>query len=106
MEFMSPLEHGAMFGNERERPLLQMKLGAFLYSDFRVLGSAAKCRKHRNLRIEPQAVIAPMARRDHPAIKIEDPLQLVAVECRDRTPVPRMRKRRHHAQALLTFGLG
>ena len=68
MEFMSPLEHGAMFGNERERPLLQMKLGALFYSDVRMFGGAPKGSKHGDVRVEPQTVIAPMASSDHSSV--------------------------------------
>ena len=106
MEFVAPLEHGAMFGNKRKRPLLQPELGAFFYPDLRPLGRAAECGEHRDVRIEPHAVIAPMAGSDHPAVEVENPLKLFPVERRNRPPVPRMRKRRNDAQALFTLGLG
>ncbi len=102
---MAPLDHHSMLGNQRERPLLQLKLGAFFDADVRLFGSAAESSKHGNVGIEPQPIIAPMAGSDHSSIKIEDALQFRAVECRNGTPIPRMRKRRDHAQALLTFGL-
>ena len=106
MELMAPLEHRAMLRNQRIRPLLQMKLGAFLDPHLGPLRGAAKGGEHRHVGIEPHAIIAPMPGRDHPPVKIEDALQLGAVECGNGTPVPRMRKRRDDAQALLTFGLG
>ena len=83
-----------------------MELGAFLYSHLGLLGSAAKRREHRNIGVEPKTVIAPMTCRHHPPIKVEDALQFGAVECCNSSPIPRMRKRRDDAQALLTFGSG
>ena len=75
MEFMAPLEHRAMLRNQRKRPLLQMKLGAFFDPHFGTLGGAAEGGEHRHVGIEPHAIIAPMAGRDHPAVEVEDALQ-------------------------------
>ena len=106
MEFVASLENGSMFGNESERPLLHLEQGALLNADFGALGGPAKCGKDRDVRIEPHPVIAPVPGGDHPAVKVEDALKLFPVERRNRPPVPRMRKRRNHTQALLTFGCG
>ena len=103
---MAPLNYHPMLGNQRERPLLHLKLGALLDADVRLFGRTAKCREHGNIGIEPQPVIAPMASGHHSPVKIEDALQFRAFECRNGSPIPRMRKRRDHTQALLTFGCG
>src|SRR4029450_5319381 len=83
-----------------------MELGAFLDPNLGTFRSAAEGGEHRHVGIEPDTVVAPMTRCDHPPVEVEDPLQLGTVECGNRTPVPRMRKRRYDAQALLTFGWG
>jgi len=106
MEFVAPLEHRAMFGHQCKRPLLQLEPGAFLYPHFGALGGPAEGGKHRHLRIEPHAVIAPMPGGDHPPVKVENSLELFPVERGNSAPVPRMRKRRNDAQALFTFGAG
>ena len=106
MEFVAPLEHRTMFRNQSERPLLQLEPGAFLDPDLGPLGGAAEGSEHRHVGVEPHAIVAPVAGGDHPAVEIENPLKLTPVESGNGSPVPRMRKRRHHAQALLTFGLG
>src|SRR4029453_7757786 len=86
------------------RPLLQMKLGAFFDTDFRLLRRPAESREDRHVGIEPDAIVAPVTGGDHPPIEIQDPLELRSIKCRNRAPVPRMRKRRDDTQALLTFG--
>ena len=106
MKLMAPLHHHSMLGHQSERPLLQMKLGALLYADVRLLGGAAKGCEHGNIGIEPQPVVAPMAGSDHPSIKVEDALKFGTIESGNGSPIPRMRKRRDDAQALLTFGSG
>ena len=103
---MAPLDHHAMLGNQRERPLLHLKLGAFLDPDVGLFSSPAKRREHGNVGVEPQPIVAPMAGSDHSPIKVEDTLQFCTIECRNGSPVPRMRKRRDDTQALLTFGSG
>jgi hypothetical protein len=65
---MAPLNYHPMLGNQRERPLLQMKLGALFYSDVRMFGGAPKGSKHGDVRVEPQTVIAPMASSDHSSV--------------------------------------
>ena len=106
MEFVAPLEHRAMFRNQSKRPLLQMKPGAFLNPHLGPLGRPAEGSEHRDIGIEPHAIVTPVTRRDHSAVEVEDALKLHSVESSDGTPVPRMRKRRHDAQALFTLGLG
>jgi len=106
VEFVAPLDHHPMFGDQSKRPLLQVKLGAFLDTNLGLLGSAPESSKYRDVGIEPHAVVTPMAGSDHSSVKIEDALQFSAIECRNSSPIPRMRKRRDHTQALLTFGLG
>ena len=106
MKFMAPLEHRAMLADQRERPLLQAKLRGVSRSGLR----AARRRGGRRRRSPRRgrthiAIIAPVAGRDHPPVEVEDALQLGAVECGNRTPVPRMRERRHHAQALFDLRL-
>ena len=104
MEFMAPPEHRAMLRNQRERPLLPAKPGAFLDPDLRPLGGAAEGGEGGQFRPEAQRIVAPMAGRDHPAIKVEDALKLGAVEGGDLMPVPGRRERRDDAHALLAFG--
>ena len=103
---MAPFHYHSMFGNEGERPLLQVELGAFLYASIGLLGRTAKGREYRDIGIEPQPVIAPIAGGNHPSVKVEDALQFGSLKCRNSSPIPRMRKRRDNAQALLTFGAG
>jgi hypothetical protein len=83
-----------------------MKLGALFDPDVRLFRGASESRKHCHVRVEPQPVITPMAGRHHSSVKVEDALQFCTIECRYGSPVPRMRKRRDDAQALLTFGSG
>ena len=103
---VAPLEHRAMLADQRERPLLQPKRGAFLDADFGPFAVPAVRGEHRHVGIDPQRIIAPVAGRDHPAVEVEDPHQLLAVERGDWAPVPRGRERRDDAQALFTFGCG
>ena len=95
-----------MLADESKRPLLQPKLGAFLYADFGPLGGSAEGREHRLLAVQAERIIAPVTGRDHPPVKVEDALQLAAVEGGDWAPVPGKRERRYDAQALLAFGAG
>ena len=88
VKFMAPLEHHAMLRNQRIRPLLQMKLGAFFDPHFGPLGGPAEGGEHRDIGIEPHAVIAPMAGGDHPPIEVENALQLGAVECSNQLAGP------------------
>ena len=106
VKFMAPLENQSMFRNKSERPLLQMKLGAFLYSHLRILGRATEGCEDSNFRIKPNSIIAPVPGRDHASVKIKDALKLRPVESSNRTPIPRMRKRRDDTQALFTLGWG
>jgi hypothetical protein len=103
-QVVPPLEHRAMLADQRERPLLQAKLGAFLDPHFGPLGGAPERREDRHLGVERQPVVAPVPRRDHPTVEVEDALQLATVEGGDRLPVPRVRERRHHAHAILAVG--
>ncbi len=103
---MAPLEHDAVLADQGKRPLLRPKRGAFLYPDFRMLGMAAVSGEDRDVGIDAQRVIAPMSGSDHPAVEIEDPRQLPAIETRDWAPVPYTRERRNDAQADFTFGCG
>lgn len=93
-----------MFSDERERPLLLPKRGAFLYPDFGPLAVAAVRGKHRHVGIDPQRVVPPVAGGDHAPVEVEDPLELLAIERSDWAPVPGTGERRNDAQALLTFG--
>jgi len=106
MELVASLENRSVFRNQGKRPLLQLEPGAFFDSYLGPFGGAAEGREHRHIGIEPHAVIAPVSGCDHSSVKVEDPLKLFPVERRNGTPVPRMRKRRDDAQALLTLGLG
>ena len=51
-----------------------------------------KAAKHRRVAAELDRIIAPMARRDHPAVEIEDALQLDALEADLASPVRGRRK--------------
>src|SRR5688500_16007540 len=93
-----------MLADQCERPLLQPKRGVFLYADFRPLGRAPVRREDRHVGADVNGIVAPVPRRDHPAVKVQNPLDLETVERGNRPPVPRMRERRNDAQALFTFG--
>ena len=95
-----------MFGNQCKRPLLQPKPGAFLDPDFGTLGGAAEGSEDRHLAIERQAVIAPVPRRHHSPVEVEDSLKFKPVERDHGLPVPGRRERRDDAQALLAVGAG
>ena len=95
-----------MFSNQRERPLLHPKRGAFLDPDLGPLAMAAEGGENRDVGIDPERVIPPVPGRHHPAVKVEDPRQLPAIEGGDWAPVPDTRERRDDAQALFTFGRG
>src|SRR5690348_8955382 len=100
---MAPLEHHAVLSDQCKRPLLRPKRGAFLYPDFRAFTVPAKRREDRHVRVDPQRIVAPVTRCDHPAVEVEDPLQLPALKGGDWAPVPSARERRDDAQALFTF---
>lgn len=100
---MAPLEHETMLANERERPLLQPKLGAFFYAHFRLLGVAPEGREDSNFGMMAKRIIAPMPGRHHSPIKVHDPHQLQAIKAGNRAPVPWVRERRDNAQALFAL---
>ena len=106
MKFVAPLQHRSMFRDKCIRPLFLLKLGAFFDPHLGLFGRAAKRREDRDVAVEPNAVIPPMPGSDHSPIKVKYALQFDAVESGNRSPVPRVRKRRDHAQALFTIGLG
>ena len=95
-----------MFAHQRERSLLQPKRGAFLDPHLRMLGRSAIGGEHRNVGVDPERIIAPMAGDHHAAVEVEDSGKLLAFKGGNRAPVPRRRERRDDAQALLTFGCG
>ena len=103
---VAPLEHHAMLADQCERPLLQPKRGAFLDADFGSLGMAAKGGEHGYVGIDPKRIIAPVAGRDHPPVKIEDARQVPCGRSWRLGAGPRCRERRDDAQALLTLGCG
>src|SRR5215213_11901279 len=103
---MAPLEHRAMLGHQRERPLLRMKLGAFVYPDLRPVGGPAESREAGHVDAEVHCIIAPMAGGDHASVEVEDAPQLQPVESGQRAPVPGARERRDDAQALFALGAG
>ena len=105
-KFVAPLEHRAMFADQRERTLLLPQCRTFLDPDLGPFAMPAKGGEDRNVGIDPQRIIAPVPRSDHPPIKVEDARQLLPIESGDRAPVPRRRERRDDAQALFTFGWG
>jgi hypothetical protein len=74
MKLMASLDHQPMLGNKRERPLLQMKLGAFLYFDVGLLCRPPEGSEDRNVGIEPDAVVAPLSSGDHSSVEVKDPL--------------------------------
>jgi len=90
-----------MLADQGKRPLLQAKLGAFLYPDFWALRRSAKGGEDGGVAAVADRIVAPMASGDHPAIQVQDLLQFAPVEAGNCTPGPRMRKRRNHAQATL-----
>src|SRR5204862_4793383 len=103
---VAPFEHCAMLSDQRKCPLLQSKRGAFFDAHIGPFRVPAEGGEHCDLGIDPKRIIAPVARRDHSSIEIEDSGQFLAVESGDRTPVPNRRERRDDTQALFTFGCG
>lgn len=103
---MAPLQHGTMFANQSKCPLLRLKPGAFLDTNLGAFGGPTESGEHGDVGVEPHSVVPPVAGGDHAAVKVEDTLKLYSVKGGDGPPVPRMRKRRDDAQALLTFGWG
>ncbi len=95
-----------MLANQSKRPLLQPKPGTFLDPHLGTLGRAAEGDKGRHLRAERQAIVPPVAGRDHPAIKVKNALQLETVERGDDLTIPRVRERGYDTQALLALGAG
>jgi len=69
-----------MFADQRERPLLQPKSGAFFYYDVGPFRMAAICSEYRDIRIDAERIIPPMTSGDHPAVKIEDAGKLPAIK--------------------------
>ena len=100
---VAPLEHGAMLADQRERPLLQTKRGAFLDADLGPLAMAAESRENRHVGIDPQRIVAPVTGGHHPAVKVEDAAEFLAVERGDWAPVPGTGERRDDTQALFAF---
>src|SRR3954454_23099130 len=99
---MAPLQRNAVLTDQGKRPLLRTKRGAFLYADFRALRVAAVGGEDSDIGVDPQRIIAPVPGGDHPAVQVEDPRQLPAIETRDWAPVPYTRERRDDAQADFT----
>ena len=93
-----------MFGNERERPLLQSKLGAFLDPDLGPFGVAAKGAETRDVAAEVDRIIAPVTGGDHPSVQVEDAREFLTVECGNRAPLSRTREGRDDAQARFALG--
>ncbi len=63
-----------MVSKKCKRPLLRSKLGAFLYANLGPLTVPSVSCEYCNVRIDPERVVAPVARRDHSPIEIKDPL--------------------------------
>ena len=103
---VAPLQQLTLFTDQRERPLLQPKRGAFFDAHFRALGVPAIGREDCDVGIDAKRIIPPVAGGDHPPVEIEDSGPFDAVETGNRAPVPWSRERRDDAQALLTFGRG
>jgi hypothetical protein len=80
VKLVAPLEHQPMFRHQCVRPLLQMKLGAFLDPDLGPFRRAPESREDSNFGVEPQPIVPPMPGSDHPAIEVENALQLGTVE--------------------------
>lgn len=93
-----------MLGNERKRPLLQPKLGAFFNPHLRTLGMATKGRKTGDIAAEIHRIIAPVPGRDHPPVKVEDAGQFNTIKGGNRVPIPRPGKGRDDVQALFALG--
>ena len=61
-----------MFTDESKRSLLLPKRGAFLDADLGPLGMASEGGENRHVWIDPQGIVAPVTRGDHPAVEVED----------------------------------
>ena len=80
-----------MITDERERPLLQPKLGAFLDPYLRPFGVAAEGGEDGDVGIDPQRVVAPVAGGDHPAIEIEELRRELKIVKTSRQPQPKVK---------------
>src|SRR5215217_8438058 len=67
---------------------------------------AAIGREHGDIRIDAERIVTPVTRGDHPAVKVQNAHQLLALESGDWMPIPDTRERRDDAQADFTFGCG
>lgn len=83
-----------------------MERGAFLNADVSALGVSAKGREQGEVGVEAERIVAPLARRDHPAIEVDDTVKFLSVESGGLAPVPGTRERRDDVQALFAFGRG
>jgi hypothetical protein len=95
-----------MLANQCERPLLHPKRGAFLDPHFRALTMAPEGGEDGDVGIDPQRIVAPVPRRDHPPVEVEDTTEFHAVKRGNGAPLPRWGERRDDTQALFTFGCG
>jgi hypothetical protein len=57
-----------------------MELGAFLYQYFGPFRGPSESREDRHIGVKPNTIVAPVAGRDHPSIKVKDALQLGTVK--------------------------
>jgi hypothetical protein len=57
-----------------------MELGAFLYQYFGPFRGPPESREDRHIGVKPETIVAPVAGRDHPSIKVKDALQLGTVK--------------------------
>ena len=71
-----------------------------------VVGRDLRVAEAGNVDVEVHGIVPPVTGGDHAPVKVEQAPKLNPVECGNWTPIPRMRKRRHDAQALFAFGAG
>lgn len=87
-ELVAPLQYRAMLAHQSKRPLLQPKLGAFLYAHLGAFRMAPIGGEDRHVGADPYRIIAPVTRGDHSTVEVENPIEFAPVKGGDCAPVP------------------
>jgi hypothetical protein len=93
-QFVPAFQDRTGFADERPHPLPVAQFGAFFDAIFGAFGGAAEGAEDGSVTAEVDGIIAPVARRDHAAVKVENARQFVALKA-DLTGFAGYRKRRY-----------